>query len=78
MSSESEQPFVKIGTSTISGLLVILSRDKKATVDLGALSTAFEVVANTDPQDMFDWSIPCTCPDSGIMRDDCSRYVVIG
>jgi hypothetical protein len=52
--------------------------DKKATVDLGALSTAFEVVANTDPQDMFDWSIPCTCPDSGIMRDDCSRYVVIG
>ena len=51
--------------------------DKKATVDLGALSTAFEVVANTDPQDMFDWSIPCTCPDSGIMRDDCSRYVLL-
>ena len=50
--------------------------DKKATVDLGALSTAFEVVANTDPQDMFDWSIHCTCPDNGILRDDCSRYVL--
>lgn len=49
--------------------------DKKATVDLGALSTAFEVVANTDPKDVFDWSIPCTCPDNGILRNDCSRYV---
>lgn len=48
--------------------------DRKATVDLGALSTAFEVVASTDPLDMFDWSIPCTCPDSGIMRHDCSRH----
>jgi copper chaperone CopZ len=49
--------------------------DRKATVDLGALSTAFEVVASTDPQDMFDWSTPCACPDSGIMRHDCSRFV---
>jgi copper chaperone CopZ len=49
--------------------------DKKATMDLGALSTAFEVVATTDPQDVFDWSTQCTCPDNGILRDDCSRYV---
>jgi hypothetical protein len=41
-----------MGTSTISGFFIL--QDKKATVDLGALSTAFEVVANTDPQDMFD------------------------
>lgn len=47
--------------------------DKKATMDLGALSTAFEVVAATDPQDVFDWNIPCTCPDNGILREDCAR-----
>jgi copper chaperone CopZ len=43
--------------------------------DLGALATAFEVVASTEPTDMFDWTIPCTCPDNGILRDDCKRYV---
>lgn len=48
--------------------------DKKATMDLGALSTAFEVVATTDPQDVFDWNTPCSCPDNGILRDDCARY----
>lgn len=48
--------------------------DKKATMDLGKLSTAFDVVANTDRKDVFDWSIPCTCPDNGILRDDCARH----
>lgn len=47
--------------------------DKKATMDLGALSTAFDVVATTDPTDVFDWNIPCTCPDNGVLREDCSR-----
>jgi copper chaperone CopZ len=47
--------------------------DKKVTMDLGSLSTAFEVVANTDEKDMFDWSVPCTCPDNGVLRSDCSR-----
>ena len=50
--------------------------DTKATLDLGALSTAFEVVANTDSEDVFDWSICCTCPDNGVLRDDCARYVL--
>jgi copper chaperone CopZ len=48
--------------------------DKKVTMDLGSLSTAFEVVANTDEKDMFDWSVPCTCPDNGVLRSDCSRH----
>jgi hypothetical protein len=42
-------------------------------MDLGALSTAFEVVANTESEDVFDWTIPCTCPDNGVLRDDCAR-----
>jgi len=49
--------------------------DKKATMDLGSLSTAFEVVANSKTEDVFDWHIRCTCPDNGILRDDCARYV---
>lgn len=48
--------------------------DKKATTDLGALSTAFEVVANAESsEDVFDWTLECTCPDNGIQRDDCKR-----
>eukprot|EP00543_Licmophora_paradoxa_P006202 CAMPEP_0202445184 /NCGR_PEP_ID=MMETSP1360-20130828/4057_1 /ASSEMBLY_ACC=CAM_ASM_000848 /TAXON_ID=515479 /ORGANISM="Licmophora paradoxa, Strain CCMP2313" /LENGTH=665 /DNA_ID=CAMNT_0049061367 /DNA_START=27 /DNA_END=2024 /DNA_ORIENTATION=- len=50
----------------------IVSGDKKT--DLLALSAAFDVVATTDPKDVFDWSIPCTCPDNGILREDCSRH----
>ncbi len=49
--------------------------DGKARNDLNALTTAFEVVATTNPQDVFDWTLPCTCPDNGILRGDCMRYV---
>ncbi|CAB9509561.1 expressed unknown protein [Seminavis robusta] len=48
--------------------------DKKATMDLGALSTAFEVVANNKGEEVFDWRIRCSCPDNGILRDDCQRH----
>ena len=47
--------------------------DKKATLNLGSLSTAFEVVAATDTKDVFDWTIPCSCPDNGVLRQDCAR-----
>lgn len=48
--------------------------DKKVTMDLGALSTAFEVVGNSKSEDVFNWAIQCTCPDNGILRDDCNRH----
>lgn len=51
--------------------------DKKSTMDLGSLSTAFEVVASTQAKDVFDWKIPCTCPDNGVLRQDCARCVVL-
>lgn len=54
--------------------VVNVGGDKKATSDLGALSTAFEVIASTDPQAVFNWTTPCTCPDNGVQRDDCARY----
>lgn len=47
--------------------------DSKVTMNLGSLSTAFEIIANTDSKDVFDWSIPCTCPDNGVLRGDCKR-----
>jgi copper chaperone CopZ len=49
--------------------------DQKAIHNLGSLSTAFEVVATTDPKDFFDWTLSCTCPDNGVLREDCPRYV---
>jgi copper chaperone CopZ len=44
-------------------------------MDLGALASAFEHVGMTSGVNIFDWNIPCACPDNGIQRGDCSRYV---
>lgn len=49
------------------------SADKSVTMDLGALSTAFEVVASTAAEEVFNWKMPCTCPDNGVLREDCAR-----
>jgi len=43
-------------------------------VDLSSLTAAFEVVGATDPRDVFDWHIPCACPDNGVLREDCPRH----
>jgi hypothetical protein len=51
--------------------------DRKSIADLGTLSTAFEVVAATEPKDFFDWSLPCSCPDNGVVREDCPRCVSV-
>jgi len=38
------------------------------------LDRAFEAVAALEMKDIFDWSVPCTCPDNGVARDDCLRH----
>jgi len=38
------------------------------------LDRAFEGVGALDPKDIFDWSVPCSCPDNGVARDDCLRH----
>jgi hypothetical protein len=53
--------------------IVDSTADSKVTMNLGALSTVFEVVATTDPQDVFDWTVPCTCPDNGLLSPECNR-----
>ena len=52
----------------------IMDVDSGAAMDLGALRTAFDVVAATDAKDVFDWSLECSCPDNGIVRADCARH----
>lgn len=42
--------------------------------DLRALTAAYDIVAVTDPMDVFDWTMKCSCPDDGVIRDDCERY----
>lgn len=42
-------------------------------VELSMLSTAFEVVASVDRAEVFNWDTPCTCPDNGVLREDCPR-----
>lgn len=49
--------------------------DKNSTMDLGMLASAFEMIAGQDGiKSVFNWEIPCSCPDNGILRDDCRRY----
>ena len=42
-------------------------------LDLSMLNAAFDVVANTNSSDVFDWKSPCSCPDNGVLREDCAR-----
>jgi copper chaperone CopZ len=34
---------------------------------------AFEAVGESELKAIFDWNIPCSCPDNGVLRSDCSR-----
>jgi len=44
-------------------------------MDAATLSRAFVAVANgsAEPRIAFDWNLPCTCPDNGVAREDCTR-----
>jgi copper chaperone CopZ len=34
---------------------------------------ACKAVGESDPKVIFDWNMPCSCPDNGVLRGDCSR-----
>lgn len=42
-------------------------------MSLDDMYRAFQAAGHADPQDIFDWSAPCSCPDNGVARDDCAR-----
>merc|ERR1719148_210277 len=43
-------------------------------MDVALLRTAFDVVATTEPRDVFNWTALCSCPDNGVVRNDCARH----
>lgn len=47
---------------------------KKNRIPDGQCFKAFETVAQSDPNGIFDWTLPCTCPDNGVLRSDCARH----
>lgn len=72
---ESARNLSMVGYTAKPMSMSVVGEGSKGRTDLNALSTAFEVVATTKPQDVFDWNVVCTCPDNGVLRGDCLRYV---
>ncbi len=50
-----------------------VAREMNVVDNLDSLKLAYDVVAATDPGDVFDWTLQCNCPDSGLIRADCVR-----
>jgi copper chaperone CopZ len=48
---------------------------KNRQVKLQQLLSACEHFGSTSPI-IFDWTIPCSCPDSGVYRNKCQRYAL--
>jgi copper chaperone CopZ len=38
-----------------------------------SVNKLFSNLAKVDPFNFFDWTAPCSCPDSGVYRSDCAR-----
>jgi copper chaperone CopZ len=75
---ESARNLAMVGYTAVAKEMIVNGPgpDGTSMMNLDQLSAAFELAASHDPKDvMFDWTIPCTCPDNGILRDDCFRYV---
>lgn len=53
---------------------LIEQNGKKTEVPPDKLYKAFAAVALSDRKNVFDWSAPCTCPDNGVLREDCPRH----
>jgi copper chaperone CopZ len=48
-----------------------VEKDGKTTQD--DMFKAFLAVGQNESTNLFDWSSPCSCPDNGVARDDCTR-----
>jgi hypothetical protein len=71
---EAKENLKLVGYDAIAKEINVVDHATGMTSDLNALSTAFDVVAATDARDVFDWNLPCTCPDNGIVRLECPRH----
>ena len=61
-------------TAKVKEMSMSVTRDgKKQTMPLDSLYNAFEAVSRSDPKTIFNRNNSCSCPDNGVLRDDCSR-----
>lgn len=72
---ESARNLAMVGyTAKAKVMSTSIERDgKKTKMSEDTIYKAFESVARADPKSIFDWNIPCSCPDNGVLRSDCSR-----
>jgi len=61
-------------TAKAKVISVFADQDGQKKLPEFAIVKAFDAVARTDPQTLFDWKVPCSCPDNGVLRSDCSRH----
>lgn len=54
----------------------IISPMKSSPYPLAALCLAFEATACVGTTNVFDWNMMCQCPDNGMLRDVCPKYVL--
>lgn len=71
---EARESLRMVGYDAEAKEMVIIDPKSGSKMDLGVLRTAFDIVAATDSRDVFDWSLSCTCPDNGVIRNDCLRH----
>jgi len=71
---EAKENLKLVGYDATAKEISIIDPTSGTPLDLSALSTAFDVVAATDARDVFDWTLKCTCPDNGIVRQECPRH----
>jgi len=74
---ESARNLAMVGyTAKAKVMSVFMDPNNKSTkIPEGNILTAFEAVGQSERKSIFGWDAPCTCPDNGVLRNDCGRYV---
>ena len=61
-------------TATAKDMLITgQNGDKNSAATLNTLDAAFATVGASDGKHIFDWTSPCSCPDTGVLQQDCAR-----
>lgn len=63
-------------TAKVKSMSPIVAKNGQPTkVSLEDMYKAFDALGRSHPRNLFDWTAPCSCPDNGVARTDCARYV---
>lgn len=58
---------------TAKAISMSLRMNDGSRMDMNKLTFAFDVVATKKNNEVFDWTLPCSCPDNFILRNDCKK-----